>query len=145
MFKTQIADDEVNDEEGDWEGVVNVPDSLFGLLPPRRLTKTSLFWIAKPPPKKVVRMSMIKIYDILQLLLILHIYIGDIWDKRSQPGDIWDKSSQPGDTYLGQKFATWWYLGQNLTQNWRLLSFPLHIVISMQDLKQNRFDVDDDD
>ena len=50
---------------------------------------------------------MIKIYDIFQLLLILHIYIGDIWDKRSQPGDIWDKSSQPGDTYLGQKFATW--------------------------------------
>ena len=88
---------------------------------------------------------MIKIYDIFQLLLILHIYIGDIWDKRSQPGDIWDKSSQPGDTYLGQKFATWWYLGQKLTQNWRLLSFPLHIVISMQDLKQNRFDIDDDD
>ena len=44
-LKTNRADD-VNDEEGDWEGVVNVPDSLLGLLPRRgHLTTSSLLWI----------------------------------------------------------------------------------------------------
>ena len=34
------------DEEADGEGVVNVPDSLLGLLPRRRhLTTSSLLWI----------------------------------------------------------------------------------------------------
>ena len=66
--QTQKSDD-VNDEEGDWEGVVNVPDSLFGLLPRRCFNAATsqqvlcCGWIAKPPTlsptEKVLRMSMI--------------------------------------------------------------------------------------